>query len=258
MKKINKLLFLFALCTGVVTTSCSEDDNTGDSLINNTKVNVTLTTDAGNNNVIISETLVPIDYTVTATLSEPSAAQIVIDLAQTSGATDGVDIHLPTIIIPAGATSATGIIEIEIPSGDLESDVTFSIGATSRGNTNSFDFDFNITITDYVFCLWTLEMNDAYGDGWQGAFITVNEAGVETEYGPEDFGTTLDIPIGEGYDFSITYTSGTTGTSNPNLPGAPGYEEENSYVLTAPDGTVYSDGPVPSVGIIVEGTNNCN
>ncbi len=113
------------------------------------------------------------------------------------------------------------------------------------------DQTYTINIDDYTFCNWTLVTNDAYGDGWNGGFITVTSGGISTDYAPTNFTATFEIPIEEGEDYQITYTSG-GGTGQ-----APGWEEENTYTLTAPDGTSWSDGPIPMEGIIINGINNC-
>ena len=116
----------------------------------------------------------------------------------------------------------------------------------------------NITINDYLFCLWTLDAIDVYGDGWNGGYIELATEGETVNYSATDDYDFYEIPVTLGADYSFTYVSG-GGTG-----GSPGWESENYYELTAPDGTVYSDGTefdysgVPTEGLIVSGTGSCD
>lgn len=95
---------------------------------------------------------------------------------------------------------------------------------------------------------YTLIMNDSYGDGWDGAFITVTIDGVST-------------------DFTISTAQATTNTEIINVPDGtmeliwsytPGsFEGEHTYELIAPTGeTAAADGPGPASGDII--LNICN
>ena len=99
---------------------------------------------------------------------------------------------------------------------------------------------------------WTFELSDAWGDGWDGAFLTVTINGVETQVEPAHAGgggvpstDTQIISVPAGASFVVTYTDGA-------------YEGEHSFVITAPDGTVYADGPAPTVGTVIDSANVCN
>ncbi len=73
---------------------------------------------------------------------------------------------------------------------------------------------------------WTLEMNDLFGDGWQGGFITVSIDGEETDYSPTGFSTTETITIPAGTTrLLFSYTSGD-------------WEGENTYTFTDPNDVV--------------------
>lgn len=115
----------------------------------------------------------------------------------------------------------------------------------------------NLTIQNWLVCNWTLYTSDTYGDGWNGGYITVDIDGVTTDYAEDDdVPTTFEIPIEDGAAFSFTYVSG-GGTG-----GSPGWESENYYVLTAPDGTEFVGGTtdysgIPTPGVITSGTNSC-
>lgn len=78
---------------------------------------------------------------------------------------------------------------------------------------------------------WTLTMEDVFGDGWNGGFITVSIDGEETQYSSAGALTVETITIPEGTSrFLFTYTAGD-------------WEGENLYTLTDPSGTeVLADG----------------
>lgn len=109
----------------------------------------------------------------------------------------------------------------------------------------------SLTIEDYIFCFWTLDATDSYGDSWNGASVSLTSEGVTTAYANEDLDgglgsetQTLQIPVTDGADYSFEFISGD-------------WDGEVSYILTAPDGTVWADGPSPTVGVITSGTQDC-
>lgn len=121
--------------------------------------------------------------------------------------------------------------------------------------------DFSVTVADYNFCLWTFEMTDLYGDGWNGGYLEVISDGDGTRefYAMDEDGavnvaetTTVEVPINTNSNFTINYVSG-GGTG-----AGPGWESENVYTITAPDGTTYTDGPIPTEGEVVSGVSTCN
>jgi len=92
---------------------------------------------------------------------------------------------------------------------------------------------------------WQLDMEDLYGDGWNGGNIVVNMDGVQTTYSVSAAsGTTQSetIVVPEGTQvFTWTYTAGN-------------WETENVYTLTDPEGTVVLDeGPTPREGELLNG-----
>ncbi|EAR02128.1 hypothetical protein [Maribacter sp. HTCC2170] len=86
---------------------------------------------------------------------------------------------------------------------------------------------------------WIIDMQDSYGDGWNGASITVSAAGVATDYtitGGSSGTATVNAPAGELFTF--TFNSGA-------------WDSEITYQITDPLGNVVADhGPTPSVGPI--------
>jgi len=82
---------------------------------------------------------------------------------------------------------------------------------------------------------WVIEMQDLYGDGWDGAFVTFEIDGVTTDYtftGGDAATFNVDVP--DGSELVISYTSGA-------------FEEEHVYTIETPDGEVLGPfGPNPS------------
>ena len=78
---------------------------------------------------------------------------------------------------------------------------------------------------------WTLEMEDVFGDGWNGASISVSIDGAVTEYTCTGNSTIETISIPQGTSrLLFTYTAGD-------------WEGENLYTLSDPSGTlILSDG----------------
>jgi len=90
-------------------------------------------------------------------------------------------------------------------------------------------------------CFYTLRLLDLFGDGWNGASMTVviNEA--EENYTLTDgFRTDISIPALSNLPIEITFNRGP-------------FDEEVSYIILDPAGaTVTSDGPSPTPGLVVD------
>lgn len=80
---------------------------------------------------------------------------------------------------------------------------------------------------------WTLDLIDLYGDGWDGAFLTVDINGATTDYTLlGGSGGSFDIDVPDGAALVFSYTSGA-------------YEEEHVFSITGPDGLYINLGPNP-------------
>lgn len=75
---------------------------------------------------------------------------------------------------------------------------------------------------------WTLNLNDTFGDGWDGAFITATVDGVDTKYTVDSgFGQIHIVTIANSAALLVwSYTSGR-------------YEEEHNFTITDPAGVEY-------------------
>jgi len=142
-----------------------------------------------------------------------------------------------------------------------ESLVLKVVSGPSLANTYLVNPDTNfptldLTIENWLVCVWTLFCSDTYGDGWNGGHVNVDIDGVVTEYVAEETTSTYEVLIPDGSSYSFEYVSG-GGTG-----AGPGWESENYYSLTAPDGTFWEDGSmdyssIPAEGIITDGINAC-
>lgn len=94
-------------------------------------------------------------------------------------------------------------------------------------------------------CNWTLQMNDSWGDGWNGGQLTVTINGVPTNYSATGNGTTVQLTITPGAAIALNYTAGA-------------WEGENTYTLTDDQGnTIHSAGPNPPTGLVWSGVGTC-
>jgi len=118
-------------------------------------------------------------------------------------------------------------------------------GNVSGGSFFSSPFIYNIVVkcvpTAPVPGVYTINMNDSYGDGWNGAKITVTIDGVATEY---------TLASGSSGSEMFTVPDGTTEFFITYSPGD--WEGEVTYTIIAPNGApAISDGPGPFVGELV-------
>jgi len=120
--------------------------------------------------------------------------------------------------------------------------------AVGRGGTDILKTTF-ITILDFCELSpaamagdWVLDMQDSFGDGWNGASVTFEVDGVETDYVLDDFSTdgatgtvTITVPVGS-QTLRFFYNSGA-------------FDEEVTFQITAPNGVeVGSFGTDPPIG----------
>lgn len=155
MKNIFKTLSLL-LATSVLFYSCSDDDNTGASMVNYISPTVTLST--ASTNVVVDESAIdPATghaITITASIPEAVTANLYVYLEQTGGTADSNDYSFDGVIeIKAGNTSGSANVTIwqDCESG-VEGDETLTIGYVGpTANANVSPFSLNISIeNDWV------------------------------------------------------------------------------------------------------------
>jgi len=262
----NKIYTAVLLAFAVLFVGCTDDDIDG----MDAQPKQTATTSVSSLTILEGRSDV-IPFTISQAINVPSQFKIIVvgdvlndDLPFTAGNGIDADTGIPgqgfEVTVPAYADSFEIPVSTFRDLDQTEGSQSFQLQISAAGVRTILTpqtYTVDLTVEDYEYCLWTFELNDAYGDGWQGAHITVETDGDVEEFGPEGFGSIIEVPVRKGFDYAMSYFSGTTGDTGPNVPGAPGYEEENSYILTAPDGTTFSDGPVPTVGPITSGTATC-
>ncbi|MHA7943117.1 hypothetical protein ACJOV8_008585 [Formosa sp. 3Alg 14/1] len=231
MKNIYKTLCLLTLSSFVFTACDDNDDNTGESSIDYTKINATVSTSQSSYEIseidaYLAEDGLSIPFTVT--LAEPSTADAVIDLAQTGGTADADDFHVSSVTVPAGSTTATGAIFIDANDYE-EGDETLVISATSRANFNLADFSVEINIVDdYVSQILDLTLS------WEGTYV----------YTPDGFNAEvtvdfcdIDVDIAYVY-FGSVYNLG--GGATGDCPEHSAYEA-GGYGLPDGEWTILAD-----------------
>ena len=110
------------------------------------------------------------------------------------------------------------------------------------GYRNAFNFGFAIPCPPEAGDIagdWIIDMIDLYGDGWDGAFVTVSINGVGTNY---------TVNGGSAATHVVNVPAGTQTLVFSYTPGS--FEEEHVYTVEKPDGTVLGPfGPNPPLCI---------
>lgn len=166
MKKIVKNI-AFLLFTGIIFTACDNDDATGDSIIDYSSVEVTLSSTM-NNTVIDESSIDPDDLpvvTITASIAEPNPLSLRVPIVIANSSTaDADDFIMSELIIPALQTSAT--LEIEIAkNGVVEGDETLVLTGVDAANMTVTPFELTVNIeNDFINDVLELEL------AWDGEF----------------------------------------------------------------------------------------
>ncbi|WAC03596.1 hypothetical protein N7U66_09055 [Lacinutrix neustonica] len=162
------------------------------------------------------------EVVVNITMDKPIKSSTRFTITQIGGdAVAGEDYMTADAVVPPYATQAQIVVSVLRDLDQTEGTETAEFSIDVVGVPDTYEVihseeNFTVTIEDYTYCFRTLEATDAYGDGWNGGFITVTADGTSTEYAAQDNDgqvnlseTTVfdDIAIGDGSAFSITYTS---------------------------------------------------
>lgn len=218
MKNILNKIGVFTLACLAFTSCDSEDDNTGDSLINYSPATVTLSSSSPtmfDESAIDADDASTFQIEVTATLTEAQPVDAVIDLVQVGGSASSSDYEAHTITIPAGSLMGSATVDI-MQTGDIEGDETLQITGKSRANFNVSPFTFNATIgNDYINDHLDLVLS------WEGTAVLGDLSLIS--YCDLDFDLIL-------YDATFTQLGYVLGSS-----ACP----EEDYLNGLPDGTYY-------------------
>jgi hypothetical protein len=153
--KINIVALFFLFASSLLTTSCNEDDATGDSVIEVNNGNATVSAvspfiaTTGTNNVNEGGLDTTIEYAITLAKAQPVDTYVDVVLNAGGTATEDEDFSFDhEVVIPAWSTSAIGTVTI-IGDAIDESDETFSITFNDESdaqiNVQSTTLSFNIT-----------------------------------------------------------------------------------------------------------------
>lgn len=90
-------------------------------------------------------------------------------------------------------------------------------------------------------CYYSIQLVDFFGDGWDGAELTVVSDGNSTSYTlPDSSIIVYQIPVIRNQQVQFFFSSGL-------------YDEEISYLISAPNGQlIFNDGPNPKEGLVVD------
>lgn len=177
----NKILLPISFILGLfLIVSCEEDDNQNYGTIVPTKATLSVDIPFANPTSLVEQNR---DYAFTVSIDQPQVIDVKIYLTQTAGTAEaGTDYALPSsIIIPANATSATGVMSILADEVVEETEsVTITIGDERTANANltptSFSFNIaNVTEGDLVVNM-----------SWAASSTVTDHAGVEID--PTDLG----------------------------------------------------------------------
>ncbi|PCI92669.1 MAG: hypothetical protein COB15_17385, partial [Flavobacteriales bacterium] len=141
--------------------------------------------------------------------------------------------------ISSGSIDLTGTLDISIATGNFNTNNSLTIISDASGTGRIDELTFK--------CKYTLDMTDTWGDGWNGAYVTVWIDGVAYAdymgFGPS---TQEDFYASNGSTVEIEYTDGD-------------WNNENIYELFDGDGnSLFIDGTSPANGIVFTTTSNCN
>ncbi len=272
MKKIS--VFILALSTTFFI-SCETDDKVVDQVLNDYTVGAVLRTRNQEGNPF--NAFVPGSvWTVTVEEQDAEFGGLLQSIQLYASYTDNaggnsvpeqlIETYLPSDL----TTSSRGLPELTYTT-TLEESATL-LGVNYKG-ADVFSYRFEVTLTDgstwsnlngngnvlggsyfnspykydiTIACFptgpvagdYTLDMQDSFGDGWNGASVRVTVDGVATDY-------TIDDGLTNSVSFSIP--DNTTTATFEYVSGD--WDSEVTFQLFGPDGNLaYSDGPSPFIG----------
>ena len=223
MKHIFKYIGIIA-ATGFLASCSSDDDNTGDSVIDYEKVNATVTSEKStytfSEKGIDEADASTYQFPVTVTLDAAAPVDTYIDLELTEDSEgDASDFEAEPIVIPTGQTSASGVVSI-LSNMEEEGNETLKLEATSRANLNLTPFTVTVNIQDdYINDVLELTAD------WSGSFTeSIESADISIDFCDMDF----DLMILDA-DMNDTGLDG----------AATGACPESISISGLPDGTYY-------------------
>jgi hypothetical protein len=136
-----------------------------------------------------------------------------------------VNAILPADVLEFSSVS-TGLNGKELRYTDLKGDLS---GQAEQRQAYDFSIAISCAPVNSPTGTWKVEMEDVYGDGWDGAYLTAEVNGVNTDYTitpNQAAAATHNITVPAGGTLTWSYTKGN-------------FEEEHIFTITSPNGTVY-------------------
>lgn len=253
MKNIFKLLFVF-VAAGALFVSCNKETNfeaqigeinpSATYYVQFVNAQQSLRTD------VVDGSLIDISATVAiALMGMPQSADIVIPLTVDASSTitaNQYNLSATSITIPAGKSS--GSVNLTGLAAELTQNATVKLVLNMDAGAHAATAGLKATYSMFRICAltpdnivgtWTLDMVDSYGDGWNGASITVEIDGVGTDYtiAGASGSHTVTVPAGS-QTLAFFFNSGD-------------WDSEVTFQISGPNGAVVaSDGPSPAIGEI--------
>lgn len=154
----------------------------------------------------------------------------------------------PFSLVECDDDDGTGLMSLLEFTG-LTPGSTVYIRVWEYGNDNNGTFDIcaSSPVPPAGDCVYTLNMADSWGDGWDGSqvCVTITPPGTTTCYTVTGADNTVLIGVNIGDLVTISYTA------------AGIFQNEISYSLTLNGGPLFSDGPNPSTGTVYTGVVDC-
>lgn len=173
-------------------------------------------------------------------LPDPSITGTTQDYVTVEPTTSGNVSYTFEVTDEYGCVFDTSISFVVLPEITMNAgnDTTICVGQAFQLNGSQQD------VSPVPPCLFTLEMNDNAGDGWDGASIDFSVNGSSTNYtvGSGSDQSIETFTLNEGDQITLTYNSGS-------------FESEHSFTLTDCNGNVIvNEGPPPSSGFDISYT----
>ncbi len=199
------------------------------------------------------------------TPDDDSVAAVLFETADISSFSTNAN-GFPEYSFSVGISDALAALGLDVASVDGGDQFLFKIAITMSDGTvydtnNTGDsvkgelfFSSPMVYTGSVVCIlpsppvgdWVIDMQDSYGDGWNGAAVRVTLDGVPTDYGMAD---------GAATSHTITVPPGASTLTWEYVSGA--WDSEVTFQIYAPSGNLVADvGPSPVAGEIT--LNLCN
>jgi len=135
--------------------------------------------------------------------------------------------------------------QINISFNQFDQPVSVSVYEQAFNGKTSDAANLDITVFGTP-CNWTIEMQDAYGDGWNGASLSFTFDGFSGgEYTLDGASFSQAVPVPDGSEVEVSFNSGE-------------WDEEVTFQIYDGNGTlVLEGGPTPTVGSVLTMTNSC-